>query len=226
MEWRDGNVEIVSLPRLPIPLTNACSEVLGDTWIVCGGMEGSANNAATANAWRIDLNDPTRGWEAIDPIPGPGRMLAMSAVADQSFWILGGVELRPGESSGSDTAPRERHYLKDVYRWSPNRGWSRARDLPMALAAAPSPCPIDRHRIYVVGGDDGSQLGTSPSEHRGFSNKLLCFDVHNDTWLRAGTIPAPRVTVPCVRWLDGWGIPSGEQRPGVRSPEVWKLVFP
>ena len=38
----------------------------------------------------------------------------------------------------------------------------------------------------------------------------------------AAPTPAPRVTVPTVQWNGAWFVISGEQRPGVRSPEVWR----
>jgi N-acetylneuraminate epimerase len=231
IEWRHGSLEVTPLPSLPVPLTNACSGLLGDTWVVCGGVERHAENSATANVWTLDLTGPGLRWERGDPLPGPGRMLAMSAVADGSFWVIGGVELRAErahlEGASDEKQPRlMRHYLKDVYRWHPDQGWSRIADLPHPLAAAPSPCPSDERSIYVLGGDDGSQIAQSPQDHQGFSRDLLRWDLVDRQWGRAGTIPEPRVTVPCVLWGDGWVVPSGERRPGVRSPEVWQLVLP
>jgi N-acetylneuraminic acid mutarotase len=226
MEWLAGKVVVTPLPSLPVPLTNACGGMLGDAWIVCGGIEYRADQAATTHAWRLDLANPTPRWEKIDPIPGPSRMLAMSAVADGSFWVIGGVELLSLETSEGKDRSLKRHYLNDVYRWSLDRGWSRAADLPTTLAAGPTPCPSDSAGIYVVGGDDGSQVAKSPLEHQGFSKELLRLDLKRGSWERMGVIPAPRVTVPCIRWLEGWVIPSGEKRPGIRSPEVWQLVFP
>lgn len=226
MEWLDGKVVVTPLPSLPIPLTNACGALLGDVWIVCGGIEYQADQITTNQAWRMDLTKPIPRWETIDPIPGPTRMLAMSAVGDGSFWVIGGVELKPEESSPANNRSLKRHYLNDVYRWSGNRGWSRAADLPKTLAAGPTPCPSDAAGIYVVGGDDGSQVGKAPSDHQGFSKELLRLDFKSGSWNRVGVIPAPRVTVPCVQWSNGWVIASGEKRPGIRSPEVWHWMIP
>ena len=38
-----------------------------------------------------------------------------------------------------------------------------------------------------------------------------------------GKTPAPHVTTPAANWRGRWVIPSGEVRPGVRSPEVWSF---
>ncbi|MBN9122927.1 MAG: galactose oxidase, partial [Planctomycetes bacterium] len=107
-------------------------------------------------------------------------------------------------------------------RYDPDTGWKRVADLPGPLAAGPSPAPADATGFYVLGGDDGSQIGATPDKHRGFSKTVLRYDPKAGRWAEVGTLTAPRVTVPCVRWNDSWVVPSGEIRPGVRSPEVWR----
>jgi N-acetylneuraminic acid mutarotase len=74
-----------------------------------------------------------------------------------------------------------------------------------------------------VSGDDASQLAAAPPEHPGLPKSVLAYDTRSDRWSEAGTTPAPRVTVPAVEWNRAWVVPSGEQRPGIRSPEVWNL---
>jgi N-acetylneuraminic acid mutarotase len=121
------------------------------------------------------------------------------------------VELTPG-----------RKYLRDAYRFDPGRGWTRVKDFPAAVAASPNPAPSGGDGFFVLGGDDGSQVGAPPDKHRGFSRAVTRFDPKTGEWAAAGELPAARVTVPCVVWGGAWVIPSGEARPGVRSPEVWR----
>ena len=45
----------------------------------------------------------------------------------------------------------------------------------------------------------------------------------SNAWSDAGKMPKAHVTVPLVRWGEAWIMPSGEVRPGVRSPAVWSL---
>jgi N-acetylneuraminic acid mutarotase len=54
-----------------------------------------------------------------------------------------------------------------------------------------------------------------------FQGKILAYDPTHDRWSEAGDTPAPRATVPAVEWNGAFVIPSGEVRPGVRSPEVF-----
>ncbi|MFM8275100.1 MAG: galactose oxidase, partial [Gemmata sp.] len=156
-------------------------------------------------------------WRTEDALPGKGRILAAGASFDGKFWIAGGAELVPGKGGKV-----ERRYLADAHFHQPTKGWGRAPALPAPAVGAPSPAPADATGFYVLGGDDGSQLTAPPARHPGFSNKALRFDAKKGEWVGAGELAAPRVTVPVVEWDGAWVVPSGEARPGVRSPEVWR----
>jgi N-acetylneuraminic acid mutarotase len=149
-------------------------------------------------------------------------MLAVAAVQDGSFFLVSGADL----SAGPDGKP-VRTYLRDAYRFTPGKGWKRIADLPRVAVAAPSPAPtLGKTQFLVVSGDDAAQLTVAPTEHKGFPNTILAYDTTRDTWTERGTAPAPRVTVPTVDWNGAWLVVSGEQKPGIRSPEVWSLKAP
>jgi SSS family solute:Na+ symporter len=60
--------------------------------------------------------------------------------------------------------------------------------------------------------------------HAGFAPEVLAYDPRRDTWSVAGRIAAPMpVTTLAVPWRGGWIIPSGEIRPGVRTPGIARL---
>ena len=143
-------------------------------------------------------------------------MLAVPASSNNAFWLIGGVDL----SAGKDAAPKRR-YLRDAYRYDAASGWKRLPDLPYSVVAGPSPAPSDDKSIYLLGGDDGTQVDTPPGRHPGFTRTALRFDIAKETWTAAGIVKAPRATLPCAYWENSWVMPSGEMRPGVRSPEVW-----
>ena len=116
-----------------------------------------------------------------------------------------------------------RRYLADAHRYDRGRGWSRVADLPRPVVAAPSPAMADASGLSVFGGDDGSQVGGAPEKHRGFDENIFRFNLKTGSWTIHGESPAPRATVPLTRRGSSWVIPSGEVRPGVRSPEVWSF---
>ncbi len=211
LDWTDGKLITTKFPPLPTPLANGCGALVGDTLYVAGGQEKPDSPNPSKAAWRLDLSATAPKWQRIDDCPGAGRMLAVAAGFDGSFWLVGGVDLVAGK----------RHYLSDAYRYTPGVGWKRVADLPRPVAAAPSPAPSDASGFSLLGGDDGSQVGVAPNAHRGFGKHVLRYDAKQGTWADAGEFPAPRVTVPIVRWGQLWVVPSGEARPGIRSPEVW-----
>lgn len=216
LERTKGRLITTALPALPEPRANAAGALVGDVLYIVGGQESPDSRAASKTAWTIDLTASAPRWRKIAPSPGGGRMLAAAASFGGAFWLAGGVDLVVGED-----AKIERRYLKDAYRHSPRDGWKRIADLPAPSAAAPSPGPTDASGFLILGGDDGSQVGVAPDAHRGFSRRILHYDPTSDRWTEAGALAAPRVTVPCVIWNKAWVMPSGEARPGVRSPEVW-----
>ncbi len=217
LEWKGGKLATIKLPSLPKPLANACGALVGDILYVAGGQENPDASATSRTVYRMDLTATEPKWVEMEPCPGGGRMLAVTAGFEGAFWLVSGVDLVIGTSGKV-----ERKYLKDAYRYAPGQGWKRIADVPRPVVAAPSPAPTDRAGIYVLGGDDGAQTGIAPEKHRGFTKIVLRYDPKAEQWVEAGEISAPRVTVPCVVWDQSWIVPSGEARPGVRSPDVWR----
>jgi N-acetylneuraminic acid mutarotase len=211
-----GHLITTPLPSLPKPLANACGALIDNTLYMAGGLDTPDATHASAALYRINLITPKPQWQELAPLPVP-RMLATAATFQGALYVAGGTDL----SAGPDHNP-PRRFLPDAYRYDPVANpWSRIADLPHPVVAAPSPAPTDATGFYLLGHDDGTQTKTPPDQHPGFNNSILHYDAGTDRWTAAGRLPAPRVTTPCVRWLGRWIIPSGEMRPGVRSPEVW-----
>ena len=61
-------------------------------------------------------------------------------------------------------------------------------------------------------------------EHPGFQRNVRAFHTLTETWTDLRDMPTrtPPVTTPAVRWGADVVIPSGEIRPGVRSPIIWR----
>lgn len=220
LRWVAGRIETAPLPPLPRPCANACGALLGNTLYVAGGIESPDATAALQTFWALDLSRAQRQWREVEAWPGPGRMLAVAAVQDGAFFLASGVAL------AADTQGKPaRTYLSDAYRFEPGRGWRRIADLPRPAVAAPTPAPaVGRSSWLVLGGDDGSKTSFQPlALHPGFPKSILAYDSVTNTWKAHSEMPAAHVTTPLVRWGADWVMPSGEIRPGVRSPAVWAL---
>jgi N-acetylneuraminate epimerase len=194
--------------------------VLGRTLYVAGGNETPTATTALKSFWALDLDASPRRWQALEPWPGPARMLAVAAAQDGAFYLMSGAELT-ADALGKPV----RRYLKDAYRYRPGTGWQPIADLPRPAVAAPSPAlSVGEHFLVVLGGDDGTRVSFQPPEdHPGFPRSRLLYNIRNDAWQTIHDLPAAPVTTTAVRWQQGWVIPSGEVRPGVRTPACWLL---
>lgn len=220
LRWKDGRLESTDLPALPRALANASGALLGDTIYVAGGIETPDATRAESNFWALKLNQSNPQWEELPSWPGPARMLAVAAVQDKTFYLCSGVEL-----SADDAGRPVRRYLNDCYSYQPKQGWKRVADLPRPAVAAPSPAPaLGQSSFLVLGGDDGSLVDFSPLEaHPGFPRTILAYHTITDTWKTLAEMPVSHVTTGAIPWQGQWLVPSGEVRPGVRSPDVWAM---
>lgn len=220
IQWQDGKLKTLNLPSLPRPCANMCGAMLGSTIFVAGGLESPTTTTALKSFWSLDLSESDAEWQVLDPWPGPARMLATAAVQDSSFFLCSGTALKAGVDG---TAIRE--YLRDAYRYQPGLGWNRISDLPRAAVAAPTPAPkFGQSTFLILGGDDGALVDFKPPEkHPGFPKSILEYHISTDTWSSARQVPIAHVTTTIVDWRNLFVIPSGEIRPGKRSPAVWSL---
>jgi len=187
----------------------------GVAYVACGGPE-PGERIASGRVFTLTPGKRGAVWRELPLLPAEPRILPVIAGLADGFCLVGGAAL---ESRDGRTV---RRYLRDAWRYSAARGWERLPDLPHPCVAGASPAPVDRTAVYLLGGDDGSRAGRPASaDHPGFSSDILRLDLKHPSWTTVGTLPAPRVTLPCVAWRGGWVLPSGEVRPGVRSPEVW-----
>lgn len=217
MRWTGDDVSLEELPPLPQPMMSGCGAVLGSTLYVAGGAASPTESLRTF--WSLDLSAGAQArWVELEPWDGPSRILAVAVAHEGRVYLLSGAEL----SEGPDGQPARR-YLRDAHCYTPGSGWRRIAELPRAAVAAPSPAPVASGRLLVLGGDAALELHLPQAERTGFPADVLAYDAADDRWETAGAVPASRVTVPTVLWRDEWYVVSGEQRPGIRSPEVWSF---
>jgi N-acetylneuraminate epimerase len=229
LRWDGAKLTTHSLPQLPRPCANLCGAVLDNTLYLAGGSETPTATRALKTFWALDLDNVQAGWQELEPWSGPGRMLAVAGVADGSFFLFSGASLH----ADADGKPA-RTYLRDAHRFTPGHGWKRLADLPRAAVAAPSPAmPVGGAHLCIVSGDDGvlaPRAADLREQHPGFPADVLALDVQQDTWATIGKFPKdaargdyPPVTVPVVQFEGGCAIISGEARPGIRTPKVWRV---
>ncbi len=216
LSWIDGGIQMRAWPSLPRPCANMCGTLLGHTIYIAGGLEKPDSTNTLKTFWALDLRKPQNRWQELEPWDGSGRMLATAAAYDGNFYLFGGAALKSGE----DGKP-VREWLSDAYCFTPGKGWKRIADLPHAVVAAPTPAPVSGGSILILGGDDGTQVKTPPTAHKGFPRNILAYDPDSDSWSEKGKMPFGLVTTSTAHWNGKIVVPGGEQKPGVRSTEVW-----
>jgi len=237
LRWTGEDLETEALPALPKPCAFGAGVLVEDTVYLAGGQDSPTDGAALKNFWALDLSHPAaeRQWRQLDPWPGPGRILPVMAAQQGDVFLVSGAELYR-DSDGAVT----RRFLTDGYRYDPGeRRWRRIADAPRPLVAAPNPgLALGHAHILFLSGDDGAhffQADELKDRHPGFPADLLLYHTIADTWAGAGEFPKdvpddpgpcrnagtwPPVTTTVTQWRDAYVIPSGEARPGVRSPKV------
>jgi N-acetylneuraminic acid mutarotase len=150
-------------------------------------------------------------------------MLAVAAVVDETLFLCSGVSL-----SADGEGRAERKYLQDAFAYHVDRGWERIADLPRATVAAPSPAPsLAASQFSILGGDSGNHVQFRPPEkHPGFSQEVLTYRTDVRSWGLSSSTPHPVVTTGVISWREQFVIPSGEVRPGKRTPRVWSMSHP
>ncbi len=248
LRWNPAGktLERQPLPNLPRPCTNPGAAMVGNTVYVAGGMTGTTLESAQHNFWSLDLSalgTDALAWREVLPWPGPSRALAI--VAAQHNGVHECVYVLSGRRQDAD-GPGE--FLTDLYESTPTlyrpeaydaatgiygaavNPWRRRADAPRCFMAGTG-IAVGQSHLYILGGADGSlfhEADALKDAHPGFPKEAFAYHTITDTWTSAGPMPANHVTTTAVRWggdtvKDPIIIASGEIRPRVRSPKVWRI---
>jgi SSS family transporter len=207
-----------TLPSLPHSCTMMSAAVLDDRVYVAGGQKDVPDESALGTFWTLDLETPQSGWRALEPWPGPPRILPVLISQNGQIYLISGCELIAGPD-GKTT----RRFLTDAYSYRPGEGWHHVAPAPHPMAGAPAVAQGPSH-IVVFGGDTGehfNEVWELKNRHPGFSREVWGFNTITNTWVCKDTLPQSVVTTTAVHYDGGVVIPGGEDRPGHRSPAVW-----
>ena len=226
----NGEVIVGRAPSLPVPLAEGLAAVVDGTLIVGAGTNGDE----TIREF-YSMNDESE-WETLGwPEGARGRMYAVGGVKGGTFYLFGGRDNADSEEEKEDRI-FGLDFLKDAWELNVSSGqWKRLADMPEARSAAPSMAvPAGASSFLMLGGVTvpflAEQVAARPElngqgmEHPGFPGAILSYNTVTDRWAEAGSFPlegtfAP-VTTPVVFWNGKVIIPTGEIKPGVRSPQV------
>lgn len=209
------------LPALPRPVAFAASTLWRGKLVVIGGIASPSATVALNAVHALDVADPSKGWAALPPLPGRGRMLSVAGTFGGKLFVFGGCALAP-DAAGKPL----RSYLKEAFVLESETGsWKPVRELPEPLVASVGPAPVAGDALLLLGGDTGFfyNNGKSPAEHPGQPRTIYAYRPADDSYAVAGQLPVGIVTAPAVEWHGKVWLISGETGPGKRTNSVTVL---
>ncbi|MCP4849194.1 MAG: sodium/solute symporter [Verrucomicrobiaceae bacterium] len=225
-------VERRDFPPLPVPVAYGAAALVKDVVYLVGGQQGKKLASATNSVWSLDLKRHAElqegglfraegEWQAVVDVPWSARAFVQVAAQHNGFddciYVIGGRREQGGEVE----------LISDVWEYNTRSKSWRARaavDKPLMAGTA---IGYGQSHVAVLGGSDGALWGKADElkdDHPGFPKKAYFYHTITDTWIEAGSSPANHVTTVPVRWGDSIIIASGEVRPRVRSPKIWKVT--
>lgn len=185
---------------------------------------GHENDDPTSMNHRfLQYDIDTDEWSDLPPWPGAARIKAVMAAeagpnGNPCVFLFSG-EIPERDADGEV----QRRYLTDAYRFDTiENTWARITDVPHPIAAGTA-IGIGRNTILCFSGSTGEHVSKPPQDQPEFPNIVLAYNTAEDRWYEAGQMPQGVVTTNAVRWGDRIVIPTGEIRPGVRTPRVQSL---
>lgn len=245
LKWRasKSNVEIQSLPDLPLALTNLALVSVRNTVYAVGGDQLTTSSASFL---KLELDSRQPVWESLAALPVP---LANTLVVSQKvrghteIFVIGGRAKNP--SGISDLYSTVYIYTPSTNTW--RKGAPVSDGLRVTNFSAGTGVSLCDNFILLTGGDDGEifhqietyisrisgtrDLETKDSlillknklitNHPGFNRDILLYDSLKDSWQKIGVLPFPaQVTTTAAKWGKKILLSNGEIRPGVRTPDV------
>jgi len=227
LSWDAKSEEITTTPypSLPRPCSFSAATLIGDVIYLAGGQSGQSLETAMTNFWSLDLSRKEMPaefvWKELPAWPGPTRALNLTVSQHNGYndcvYVISGRR-----QDGEEFA-----FLRDVWEYNPTKGkWRQRKDAPRCLMAGTA-IGFGQSHLFVLGGATEKLFFDADAlkdEHPGFIKQSLAYHTITDTWTEAGATPANHVTTIAVKWGDEIIIPTGEVRPRVRSPKVYRVT--
>lgn len=246
LNWDKTNqqVQVSSLPDLPVAVTSASMATNGNKiFVLCGDESSQSSN----QFFELDLNKKNPEWQRLPDVP-VALANGMAVYANEKIYLIGG---RTKSTTGISEL-RSSTFVFDLKK----KTWKSLADIFDGKSTTPFTAGVafalNNETIIALGADKGdvfhqienylSKISKATSEeekqkliaeknelvihHQGFSTDVLKYDIVKNEWTKIGAIPyAAQVTTSLAKWNNNYFICSGEIRPGVRSPKIIDITI-
>lgn len=244
LSFEDGNVKLTNLPALPQAISSANATNIGNEIFVIGGLIASGASSAF---YSLNLKNIFDGWKVLPELPVALSHTVVVSQEDENqmcIYVIGG---RNKESEISTFYSSIWKYTPSLKKWS-MEGDIVSDQKPIGISAGTG-IAAGVHQIVIFGGDPGIYFNRTErmnlalekaaekseeelqkiriekdsmlTNHPGFSKEIIVYNTVTKQCEMIGEIAGESpVTTTAFSWNGTVIIPSGEIRPGVRTPRV------
>jgi N-acetylneuraminate epimerase len=240
--FADGRINRMNLPDLPKAISSASAATIGSAIFVAGGLDASG---ASNTFYSLDMKNPEIGWTILPQLPvavSHAVVVSQQDGSEKCIYVIGGRNKTTEVSTFLSSIWK---YSPSSGKWH-SEGAITSNGKIVSLSAGTG-IAFGSHHIVLFGGDPGiffnrtERLNTAiekaPGEdekqklrtekevmltnHPGFSKEVLSFNTLTKVWEHIGeTGHESPVTTSAFVWNGTVVIPSGEVRPGIRTPNT------
>lgn len=216
LQYDNGRLRIAEdWPALPVSLVYASGILLKNKVYVIGGKEGENTEDNRCHFYMLDLADRKKGWQVLTPWPGGARVHAVAVAQSNGFddciYLFGGCK---------DAGPFPADLLTDGFMYNPRLNkWEKL----------PGTFPVTGATVMAAGANHILFFGGIPEiipdaqNHPGFDNRVRLYHTVTHTLIeKEKTASAIPLFTSLARRNQTFYIVSGEIKPGVCTPAVWK----
>ena len=250
LKYEEGKVNVLSLPSLPVPLSEMCA-AYGDGHIYVAG--GQSNHEPSFSAYRLAYPHGTK-WDSLPEMPGAARLQCVGAMQNIAtgpcFFVMGGYCSSTGKTTGVVNSDGI-YYNPLTNAWhavAPIAPYGKSMAL-IGASAVSSGCAhivfigsvnfeifekaINRsaNRLRAEAKGDTALIAAIdresaaymhyPEEWYKFNDELLIYHTLTDTWTTESQSPLlARAGLSVIPFNGDWIVIDGESKPGIRSDKV------
>ena len=232
LSLQQGEVNMESLPSLPVTIDNMAGALLDGVIYIVGG---NVNGVPSSAVYSLNLNNLAEGWKEEVKVPGNPRVQPVCAAQGGKLYVWGGFSTA-GEG-------REATLSVDGYAYTPStKEWKQVATpidesgTPVSLGGGVA-LPLGEDAVLCAGGVNkdiflqalqgihkGKEYLSRPVEWYQFNRKLLKYDTKEDKWTVLGDYEqGARAGAAMVSDGKSYYIINGELKPGIRTKDINRI---
>lgn len=216
-------IKIRRYADLPATIEQAGSASLGNEMYIIGGL---VNGKPSADIYKGVFKGRKTSWTKAFSLP-EAMVQPVACLINKTLYVWGGFNPSTGKVLGNgyalNTATGEWRRIADVPENGTFTGASLAAENGKAVIIGGVDKEIFTRGLKATGKDKEDYLTMEPAGYN-FNRNIWIFDPVSESWESAGKSEDTALAGAGITMMDGGiYIIGGEIKPGVRTPESWKL---